>query len=82
MIIYSEKSMCNTNYNITLFSFIINGSYIIPIQKKLFPHRNKISFSVVKGGLKNFRYRGDLKREYLQMVGEIENTANNSGLIS
>lgn len=41
MIIYSEKSMCNTNYNITLFSFIINGSYIIPIQKKLFPHRNK-----------------------------------------
>lgn len=68
MIIYSEKSMCNTNYNITLFSFIINGSYIIPIQKSYFLIEIKFRFLWQKGGLKNFGYRGDLKREYLQIV--------------
>ena len=75
------KNQCAILINITLFSFIINSSYIIPIQKKLFPHRNKISFSVVKGGLKKFGYRGDLKRKYLQTVGGFENTASNSGLV-
>lgn len=59
--------------DITLCSFIIDNSYIIFIQKKIyFPYRDKISFSVVKGGLKNFGYRGDLKHEYLQTIGGLK----------
>lgn len=75
------KNQCAILINITLFSFIINGSYIIPIQKKLFPHRNKISFSVVKRGIEKFLDIGGFEAWISPNGRGIENKANNSGLV-
>ena len=75
------KNQCAILISITLFSFIINGSYIIPIQKKLFPHRNKNFVFCGRRGIEKILDIGGFEAWISPNGRGIENTVNNSGLV-